>query len=86
MHLEGPFLSPEWPGAHDPAHLIEPDLALADELCDLGPVTTVTLAPELPGALQLIEQLVARGVVWPAATPTPTPSRRARRSGGGPPS
>ncbi len=63
VHLEGPFLSPEWPGAHDPAHLLEPDLALADELCDLGPVTTVTLAPELPGALQLIEQLVARGVV-----------------------
>ena len=26
-------------------------------------MTTVTLAPELPGALQLIEQLVARGVV-----------------------
>ena len=21
VHLEGPFLSPEWPGAHDPSHL-----------------------------------------------------------------
>ena len=63
VHLEGPFLSPEWPGAHDPSHLRDPDLALAGELCDGGPVTTMTLAPELPGALDLIEQLVARGIV-----------------------
>src|SRR5436190_18325307 len=25
-HLEGPFLSERWPGAHDPAHLLAPDL------------------------------------------------------------
>src|ERR687891_620799 len=63
VHLEGPFLSPHWAGAHDPAHLRPPDPALAARLCALGPVTMMTLAPELPGALELVERLVAAGVV-----------------------
>jgi N-acetylglucosamine-6-phosphate deacetylase len=62
VHLEGPFLSSEWAGAHDPAHLVEPDLALADRLCDAGPVATITLAPELARGLELVERLVRRGV------------------------
>jgi N-acetylglucosamine-6-phosphate deacetylase len=61
-HLEGPFLSPERPGAHDPAALLAPDLAALDALLAAGAVTQVTLAPELPGALSLIDALVARGV------------------------
>jgi N-acetylglucosamine-6-phosphate deacetylase len=63
VHLEGPFLSPEWPGAHDPEQLRAPDPDLTERLLGLGPVTTMTLAPELPGALELIDLLVARGVV-----------------------
>ena len=63
VHLEGPFLSPEWPGAHDPEHLRLPDLELTERLLEAGPVTTMTLAPELPGALELIDALVAHGVV-----------------------
>jgi N-acetylglucosamine-6-phosphate deacetylase len=62
VHLEGPFLSREWPGAHDPANLLEPDVELADRLCDAGPVTMVTLAPELDGALELVQSLARRGV------------------------
>jgi N-acetylglucosamine-6-phosphate deacetylase len=62
-HLEGPFLSPAWPGAHPTEHLREPDLALVDELSVLGPVTTMTIAPELPGGLDLVEALAARGIV-----------------------
>ncbi len=62
VHLEGPFLSEKWPGAHDPAHLLEPDPALADRLCDAGPVTMITLAPELEGGLELVERLTRRGV------------------------
>jgi N-acetylglucosamine-6-phosphate deacetylase len=62
-HLEGPFLSPRWPGAHDPAHLRAPDPALAARLAAAGPVALMTLAPELPGALELVEALTARGIV-----------------------
>ena len=63
VHLEGPFLSPDWPGAHDPAHLLPPDPAVAERLVNGGPVTTMTLAPELPGGLELIELLTESGVV-----------------------
>jgi N-acetylglucosamine-6-phosphate deacetylase len=62
VHLEGPYLSPRWPGAHDPAHLRTPDPAEAAELFR-GPVRIVTLAPELPGGLELVSQLAAAGVV-----------------------
>jgi N-acetylglucosamine-6-phosphate deacetylase len=65
VHLEGPFLSPERPGAHPPEHLRAPDPALLERLLGAGPVRTVTIAPELPGALELIELCIARGVaVW----------------------
>lgn len=62
VHLEGPFLSPRWAGAHDPAHLRDPEPDIARHLCDAGPVRMMTLAPELPGATELIEYLVARGI------------------------
>src|SRR6201999_1639109 len=61
-HLEGPFLSPERPGAHDPAELLAPDLTALDALLAAGPVSQMTLAPELPAALDLIDTLVGRGV------------------------
>jgi N-acetylglucosamine-6-phosphate deacetylase len=61
-HLEGPFISPRWPGAHDPACILAPDPALADRLCDAGPVVIMTLAPEVSGGLELVEHLTARGV------------------------
>ncbi len=61
-HLEGPFLSRERAGAHDRAALRDPDPARLERLLAAGPVSQVTLAPELPGALELIEALVARGV------------------------
>jgi N-acetylglucosamine-6-phosphate deacetylase len=61
-HLEGPFLSPAWPGTHPPEHLREPDRDLAEKLLAAGPVAAVTLAPELPGGLELVGALTARGV------------------------
>jgi N-acetylglucosamine-6-phosphate deacetylase len=61
-HLEGPFLSPRWAGAHDPDRLLAPDRAIADRLLDAGPLAVMTLAPELPQALALVEYLVHRGV------------------------
>jgi N-acetylglucosamine-6-phosphate deacetylase len=61
-HLEGPFLSPERPGTHPLSHLRDPDVELLDRLLDAGPVTQMTLAPELPGADDLIARLRERGV------------------------
>jgi N-acetylglucosamine-6-phosphate deacetylase len=61
-HLEGPFLSPRRAGAHDPQYLRAPDLDLLRRLLDTGRVTHVTLAPELHGALQLVDELLARRV------------------------
>jgi len=62
-HVEGPFLSPRRLGAHPAAARRDPDPALLARLLDAGPVAQMTLAPELPGALELIELLHERGVV-----------------------
>ncbi|WP_052259915.1 N-acetylglucosamine-6-phosphate deacetylase [Pseudarthrobacter phenanthrenivorans] len=64
-HLEGPFLSDQQCGAHDPALLLEPDQELvARLLAAAGPtLASMTLAAELPGAAELVGQLAARGIV-----------------------
>jgi N-acetylglucosamine-6-phosphate deacetylase len=62
-HLEGPFLSPRWPGAMDATHFVAPDLAVADRLLAGGGVRMLSLAPELPGALELVRAAAAAGVV-----------------------
>ena len=61
-HVEGPFLSPARAGVHDPATFVPPDTELLARLLDAGPVRQMTVAPELPGALALVDALVARGV------------------------
>lgn len=64
-HLEGPFLAETHCGAQNPAHLRAPDRDVLARLLDAGAgtVRTVTLAPELPGALDLVADVVARGAV-----------------------
>jgi len=62
-HLEGPFLSPRRLGAHPIAARRDPDPALLERLLAAGPVSEMTLAPELDGALELIDLLNAHGVV-----------------------
>jgi N-acetylglucosamine-6-phosphate deacetylase len=62
-HLEGPFLSAERLGTNPFEHRRDPDLELLDRLLDVGRVTELTLAPELPGADALIRRLLERGVV-----------------------
>ncbi|SIO91403.1 N-acetylglucosamine-6-phosphate deacetylase [Nocardiopsis sp. JB363] len=64
VHLEGPFLADSHCGAHDPAHLADPDPASVDALlrAGRGNIRQVTIAPELPGALSAIDTLVREGV------------------------
>ncbi len=63
VHLEGPFISPRFPGAQLSNAIRPPDLAEFNALCAAGPVRMITLAPEIPGALDLVRRVVARGVV-----------------------
>jgi N-acetylglucosamine-6-phosphate deacetylase len=61
-HLEGPFISPQRLGTHPADARRDPDPALLERLLAAGPVSHMTLAPELPGALELVELLRERGV------------------------
>ncbi len=61
-HLEGPFLAPDFAGAHDPANVREPDPGLAEHLLGLAPIQLMTVAPEQPGGHELVSHLVRRGV------------------------
>lgn len=64
-HLEGPFLHPDKAGAQPREHLRSPDRGLLEEMLAAagGGLRVMTLAPELPGALDLVERLVDEGVV-----------------------
>ncbi len=65
VHIEGPFFSPEKPGAHVPSALRSPtDLAEIDHLLEYKDVIRqMTLAPELPGSLSLISRLSEAGII-----------------------
>lgn len=56
VHLEGPWLNPRFAGAHDVRHLDTPDRRGLERLLRVGDraVKMITLAPELPGALEAI--------------------------------
>ncbi|MBU6314134.1 MAG: amidohydrolase family protein [Actinomycetales bacterium] len=64
IHLEGPYLSHARCGAHDPKVLVTPDLAEIKELLELadGAIKMITIAPELPGAIEAIKYLSASGI------------------------
>jgi N-acetylglucosamine-6-phosphate deacetylase len=64
LHLEGPFLSPARRGAQDPRHMIAPDVAVFERLhaAARGHLRVITLAPELPGALAVIQAATRAGV------------------------
>jgi N-acetylglucosamine-6-phosphate deacetylase len=65
IHLEGPYLSHVRCGAHNPSHLRLPSIPELDELHTVSTYTIVqvTIAPELPGALEAIAWLAANGIV-----------------------
>lgn len=63
LHVEGPFLNPQKKGAHKSVYIRPPDLAAIAEWSRENSIWLVTLAPELRGALALVERLVDQGVV-----------------------
>jgi len=62
-HVEGPFLSPEFAGAQNPEFIRTPDMDFVARLATSGVMKLMTLAPEIPGAQELIRQLRAAQVV-----------------------
>ena len=65
IHAEGPFVNPVKAGCMPRSGIMEPDSALLDEIleCGGGKIVEMTIAPELPGALDLILTLARNGVV-----------------------
>ena len=64
IHLEGPFLSHKRRGVHPPENLVEPTLEIFDRLWQAarGHVRMMTIAPELPGAIEVIAEAARRQV------------------------
>ena len=64
IHLEGPFLSHAKCGVQPVEHMLAPDIGVFDRLFEAaeGRVRLMTLAPELPGAVELTAHATARGV------------------------
>lgn len=65
LHLEGPYISLERRGAQPEKAIRKPSIDEMKQLIDASGnnIRLVTLAPELPGALELIEFLVKKGIV-----------------------
>ena len=63
-HLEGPFIAPECMGAHNPELRRDPTVEFASKLMEWsgGFIGWITMAPERPGALEVIRYLTSQGV------------------------
>ena len=64
IHIEGPFLSHEKRGMHPAEHLLEPSPELLTRLWQAarGHIRLMTIAPELPGALETIALANSLGI------------------------
>ena len=65
IHVEGPFLSSSKRGVHPSALLVQPSISLFDRFWQAahGLIRIMTIAPELPDALDLIEHATRLGVM-----------------------
>jgi N-acetylglucosamine-6-phosphate deacetylase len=60
-HIEGPYLSMSKRGCHLPEYVRPPEELEWKQILERAPIASMTLAPELPGARPLIEDLQRRG-------------------------
>ncbi len=63
LHVEGPFLNPQKKGAHNPRYLRSLDAQPLKHWSRASGIRLVTLAPELPAALDVVAELSSRGVL-----------------------
>ena len=67
MHVEGPFINKERAGAQNPQFVRAPDFAEIEDLHAIMPALILSLAPEMPGAVELIRGARALGITCSAA-------------------
>lgn len=63
FHIEGPYLNPQKKGAHRLEYFRKPNIEEIREWTLPNGIRMVTLAPELPGAIELVTLLQRRGVL-----------------------
>ncbi len=62
--VEGTFMNPEFHGAHNPAHVVPPEIPLLDRFLDTGAVRLVNVAPEMSeDAIDVIRHATHRGAI-----------------------
>ena len=66
VHLEGPYINPRQCGAQNPAFVRPADIDEVMSLAAIYPVLYISLAPEMPGALEFIAQATAAGITCSA--------------------
>jgi N-acetylglucosamine-6-phosphate deacetylase len=64
-HMETPFLNRKKAGAHNPSYLKEPSIELLAKFYEAsrGTLRIITIAPELPGAPELIAYARSKGII-----------------------
>jgi N-acetylglucosamine-6-phosphate deacetylase len=64
IHLEGPFLSHKRRGVHPPEYLVTPTIEVFEKMWQAarGHVRMITIAPEIPGAMEVIAEAARRKV------------------------
>ncbi len=65
IHAEGPFICEKYKGAMNPKYIIDPDIEKLDQLQQRakGLLKILTIAPETPGAIEVIRHAVKQGLV-----------------------
>lgn len=65
VHLEGPFINPAWKGAQDAKWILKPNIEILESFLHKAGniIKIITLAPEIPGALELADYARKRGII-----------------------
>lgn len=63
LHLEGPFINPEFKGAQNPKYIRKPDINEVKEIADITKIAIVSLSVEMEGGLELIKELKKLNIV-----------------------
>ncbi len=65
IHLEGPFINPEKRGTHRPENIVPPDLGTFRRWVERarGKLRILTIAPELPGAIEILREARGRDIL-----------------------